>query len=246
MTTSSKHKLLTADLSPIFLKTVFQDPFIFGGNPEAVLKKAKLNAAQCRLAWEIHSSYLYSNSSWDSCANICNRLSDVFHWQSNSEGPIIFAGKILYLLERSGHDVEWFKTQISRESLPPRQRATVIVPTDSGLLLTTTSRGLSLLPGGGIERGELPIAAAARELFEETRLFAQDIRFLFEHVSEHYLHQVFLVAQTRGEAMAASDAAEIYYLHPQEVREEHATARITRSNVEILRRYMSQRRGRER
>ena len=63
-------------------------------------------------------------------------------------------------------------------------RATVIVPTNEGILLTRDQKGMLLLPGGNLERGELPIAAAARELYEETGLKAQSLEVLFEGKSD--------------------------------------------------------------
>ena len=47
-----------------------------------------------------------------------------------------------------------------------QNRATVIVKIDGEILLTATRKGLILLPGGGIEKNELPIIAAIRELYE--------------------------------------------------------------------------------
>lgn len=52
------------------------------------------------------------------------------------------------------------------------------------------------LPGGRVERGEPPIAAAARELYEETDLSCSKIEWLFRHESKSNSHQVFLATPT--------------------------------------------------
>ena len=85
------------------------------------------------------------------------------------------------------------------------QRATVIVEVDGGILLAMDHHGFYLLPGGKIDRGELPIAAAARELFEETRLRAYALELLFEHKSDANHHHVFR-ARANGEMKASDDA----------------------------------------
>ena len=51
-------------------------------------------------------------------------------------------------------------------------RATIIVRVNGLILLVVARNGLTLLPGGRVNRGELPISAAARELYEETGLKA--------------------------------------------------------------------------
>jgi 8-oxo-dGTP pyrophosphatase MutT (NUDIX family) len=59
-----------------------------------------------------------------------------------------------------------------------------------------------ILPGGGIEvykksgKLELPMAAAIRELFEETGLTAEEVKFLCTHEGGHYQHHVFAVRAT--------------------------------------------------
>ncbi len=76
----------------------------------------------------------------------------------------------------------------------PRRRATVIVRRDDRVLVVSDrGRKTYALPGGGIEKGELPIVAAARELYEETSLEAKAIRFLFVFegkYNDHYLYEV--------------------------------------------------------
>ena len=68
------------------------------------------------------------------------------------------------------------------------------MPSAQGILLAHTD-GLLVLPGGGIEAGELPIAAAARALWEETSLQAQALQFAFHHPSTHNFHYVFVTTQ---------------------------------------------------
>lgn len=92
-----------------------------------------------------------------------------------------------------------------------RSRATVIVRMEEGVLLAGDSSGLVLLPGGGVDHGELPIAAAARELHEETGLIAISLRFLFHHESPTNLHHVYY-CEAEGDPVAADDAEHLVYL----------------------------------
>jgi ADP-ribose pyrophosphatase YjhB (NUDIX family) len=102
---------------------------------------------------------------------------------------------------------------------PKRQRATVIVERDDALVLVQTRQGLWLLPGGGVTRGELPIAAAARELHEET---------------ETNVHHVFH-AVAAGDPQASDDAADLVLLREQSHLPALAMSLATRNIIDRFR-----------
>ena len=78
-----------------------------------------------------------------------------------------------------------------------RPRATVIALRDNKVLLVMDKGAKKYsLPGGRVERGEPPIAAAARELYEETDLSCSKIEWLFHHESKSNSHGVFLATPT--------------------------------------------------
>lgn len=82
-------------------------------------------------------------------------------------------------------------------------RATVLVewPADGhqGILVHADRyRNTWILPGGGVEQHadgtpELPVEAAVRELYEETRLTTKAVRTLFVHQGAHRQHHVFQI-----------------------------------------------------
>ena len=76
----------------------------------------------------------------------------------------------------------------------PRLRASVILMRNGrALLVRDRGRPTYALPGGGIEKDELPIIAAARELYEETGLEADRIRFLFVFEGKYNNHHLYEV-----------------------------------------------------
>ena len=94
---------------------------------------------------------------------------------------------------------------LSGDGTLPRRRATLIMRRE-GRILLVRDRGRSSygLPGGGIEDGELPIVAAARELYEETGLEATTIRYLFSFEGKYNVHRVYEV-EADGEAEARGE-----------------------------------------
>ena len=118
---------------------------------------------------------------------------------------------------------------------PKRQRATVIVERDASLVLVQTRQGLWLLPGGGLARGELPIAAAARELHEETGLQATALTFLFTYESETNFHHVFH-AVAAGEPQASDDATDLVLFAEQPLVSALGMSLATRNIIDRFRR----------
>ena len=81
-----------------------------------------------------------------------------------------------------------------------RKRGTAIVETDKGILVVSHSRHgrpTYMLPGGRVKRGEQSICGAIRELHEETGLYSLEAKYLFDLITKHHEHKVYLI-KTHG------------------------------------------------
>ena len=86
------------------------------------------------------------------------------------------------------------RTMVEKKARKKRNRATALVFRD-GKLLLVRERGAKYwsLPGGGMKKGEAPIAAAIRELDEETKLVVTFSEYLFHYESPSQHHHVCLL-----------------------------------------------------
>ena len=94
-----------------------------------------------------------------------------------------------------------------------RRRGTVIIELADGILLTQMRGDRLLLPGGQAERREPRIMTAIRELYEETGLVAESVRYLFDFESSYYHHKVFYVTAS-GKPQPRSEVANLAYYRP--------------------------------
>lgn len=89
--------------------------------------------------------------------------------------------------------------QIPREVRLERQlspslirRATAIIEMPDGVLVTAALGGRYCLPGGRAERGELRSQALLRQIRDETGLRVNSMLYLFDHITAHNAHKVYL------------------------------------------------------
>ena len=108
----------------------------------------------------------------------------------------------------------------------PRLGASACVWKDGKVLLIQRAKppaGLWSLPGGHVEFGETALAAARRELLEESGVTADLTEFVgfYEIIREnpvlHYAIACYCGRWTSGEASAASDALAAKWMSPTEL-----------------------------
>ena len=111
--------------------------------------------------------------------------------------------------------------------------ALAVVLTDTHALLVRRGkehdRGLWGCPGGHVELGETALAAAARELLEETGIIAEPVEYLTNidlvrhdadgDVQVHYLLAAVLCEDPRGRPVAADDAQDAAWVPLEAIRD---------------------------
>jgi 8-oxo-dGTP pyrophosphatase MutT (NUDIX family) len=86
-----------------------------------------------------------------------------------------------------------------------KQRATVVCQLGRRILLVSREGTRWSLPGGKPEAGEDLYETALRELMEETRLRATDMRYMFGFTGIHTCHHVFVAMLADGEQPVPSN-----------------------------------------
>ena len=127
----------------------------------------------------------------------------LFHYESPSQHHHVCCleaeGEVDLLREEIG-DYRWWDGETQLAIIPSaseiiervkRNRATALV-FRNGRLLLVRERGAKhwSLPGGGMKKGEDPLTAATRELYEETKLVATSAAYLFQYDSRSQYHHV--------------------------------------------------------
>lgn len=115
-----------------------------------------------------------------------------------------------------------------------KRRATIIYENENGILLTRISNEPWLLPGGHAEHREPRIIAAIRELYEETKLKAIDVNYLFDFESNYYFHKVFLI-HADGIPEPSNEVSFFNYYHPLNSK---LCPEISKSSLQIIQKYL--------
>ena len=110
-----------------------------------------------------------------------------------------------------------------------KRRATIIYENENGILLTRISNEPWLLPGGHADHNEPRIMAAIRELHEETKLGAYEVKYLFDFESDNYFHKVFLI-KAHGEPVPSREISSLEYYEPYK--------NVYFSSVSIIQKYL--------
>lgn len=109
---------------------------------------------------------------------------------------------------------------------------TVICHMAGEILLVRKENPEWSLPGGKVEKNEMPAEGASRELKEETGLALSNAEFLGHHVlatEEHYLYR--LAVQDADEPRPGAEIVECRWFSPEELE----GVSVKPSNVELLR-----------
>jgi len=116
-----------------------------------------------------------------------------------------------------------------------KKRATVIWENAEGrILLVKMPKNYWMLPGGYPETNEPRMAAAIRELKEETGLHATEVKTMLEYEGEHRMHKVFWVKAEGTPRAMPPEIVQVAYF------DEVPAEKISKSTQEIVRLYREQ------
>lgn len=93
-----------------------------------------------------------------------------------------------------------------------KARATIICLHSGKVLLVRKKRGKWSFPGGAIEAGETPFAAAERELREETSINGHGLLYLSTITVESTIHHIFITHFHGGKVVACNEIAACKWL----------------------------------
>jgi ADP-ribose pyrophosphatase YjhB (NUDIX family) len=121
-----------------------------------------------------------------------------------------------------------FESRLS-PTLP--RRATAIIELPDGVLMTASAGGRFSLPGGVSQRGELRSQALLRQVRDQTGLRINSMLYLYDHITQHNAHKVYLCIAQGQPRMQEGGARMTLITSPDSEMDVHVESRA------ILRRY---------
>lgn len=109
--------------------------------------------------------------------------------------------------------------------------ATAIIELPDGVLMTASPTGRFSLPGGVSQRGELRSQALLRHIREQTGLRINSMLYLFDHVTQHNAHKVYLAIAQGAPRLQEAGSRMTLVTSPDTEMDVHVESRA------ILRRY---------
>ncbi|MEO5499206.1 MAG: NUDIX domain-containing protein [Candidatus Saccharimonadales bacterium] len=140
--------------------------------------------------------------------------------------------------------MKWFrKRRVSARALVIKNGQILVMHRRRHSLITGAWIDYYSIPGGGLEKDELPEVAVARELKEEMGLHLLDIKHVAHCLSRNFEHHVYTAKVESGSApMLQPDSEEAVYHHTdknQFIPEWVSVNELTRDNLRYYAGYLS-------